>query len=62
MEMPRTGLTWIKSSYSSTDENCVELAVPGEAVLVRDSKDPEGGILRTTPATFRALLQSLVSV
>ncbi|MFI2375478.1 DUF397 domain-containing protein [Streptomyces sp. NPDC018964] len=38
--MSTTELTWFKSSYSgSSGDNCVEVAVRTEAVLVRDSKD-----------------------
>ncbi|GAA3377574.1 DUF397 domain-containing protein [Streptomyces sannanensis] len=38
--MSTTELAWFKSSYSgSSGDNCVEVAVPSEAVLVRDSKD-----------------------
>lgn len=49
-----------KSSYSGGEEECVEVAtnVPN-TVAVRDSKDPEGRILRCTPAAwadFRAAL------
>lgn len=41
-----SGLAWRKSSYSGAGGNCVETAVfPGGRVAVRDSKDPEGGIL-----------------
>jgi hypothetical protein len=36
---------WIKSSRSLLTENCVEMADSQDAVLIRDSKDPEGGIL-----------------
>lgn len=36
--------TWRKSSYSG-DMNCVEVALQPEAVLVRDSKNPDGGML-----------------
>ncbi|WP_406049289.1 DUF397 domain-containing protein [Streptomyces virginiae] len=38
--MSTTELTWFKSSYSGGGgDNCVEVAVCPEAVLVRDSKD-----------------------
>jgi hypothetical protein len=38
-----TNLTWRKSSHSGGNGACVEIAVPGAAVIaVRDSKDPEG--------------------
>ncbi|MFF4265612.1 DUF397 domain-containing protein [Streptomyces virginiae] len=38
--MSTTELAWFKSSYSGGDgDNCVEVAMSPEAVLVRDSKD-----------------------
>jgi hypothetical protein len=38
--MSTTELAWFKSSYSGTQgDSCVEVAVTGEAVHVRDSKD-----------------------
>jgi Domain of unknown function (DUF397) len=34
---------WRRSSYSGTDGgNCVEAATAADAVLIRDSKDPDG--------------------
>lgn len=37
-----TDLDWFKSSYSSAQgDDCVEVAVTGRAVRVRDSKDVE---------------------
>ncbi|MBP8534631.1 DUF397 domain-containing protein [Streptomyces sp. MK37H] len=42
-----------KSSFSTGDRECVEVAtnVPN-IVAVRDSKDPEGRILRFNPAAW----------
>ncbi len=38
--MSTTQQDWFKSSYSGSEgDNCVEVAVRPEAVLVRDSKD-----------------------
>lgn len=38
--MNTTELAWFKSSYSgSQGDDCVEVAVTGQAVCVRDSKD-----------------------
>ncbi|MEU6132767.1 DUF397 domain-containing protein [Saccharopolyspora sp. NPDC047091] len=34
--------TWRKSSYSNSTANCVEVALGGSIVGVRDSKDPGG--------------------
>jgi hypothetical protein len=39
-------VAWFKSSYSSAEKDCVEVAFLGEgAVGVRDSKDPAGPAL-----------------
>ncbi|MCQ8189591.1 DUF397 domain-containing protein [Streptomyces rugosispiralis] len=55
-----TTFVFRKSSYSNGKEECVEVAtnVPG-AVAVRDSKDPEGRILRVTPAAWAAFQRVL---
>lgn len=52
---------FVKSSYSNTSGECVEVALNAApyVVAVRDSKDPGGPILRLTAATwaeFTALL------
>ncbi|WNM30879.1 DUF397 domain-containing protein [Streptomyces sp. Li-HN-5-11] len=40
--MSTTQQDWFKSSYSGSEgDNCVEVAVRTEAVLVRDSKDTD---------------------
>ncbi len=51
---------WRKSSYSSQDGNCVEVArnLPG-LVALRDSKSPDGPNLLVSPETWQAFLQSL---
>lgn len=41
--------TWRKSSYSSGEGQCVEVAVIGGAVATRDSKNPAGPALVFTP-------------
>jgi len=45
---------WYKSSYSSDDGNCVEVADLAGTVGVRDSKDPAGAVLSFTPAQWSA--------
>ena len=49
------GLVWRKARASAANGNCVEVApLPGGGVAVRDSKDPEGPILRFTAAEWAA--------
>jgi hypothetical protein len=58
--VPSPGAVWVKSSYSGTQGNCVEVAtnLPGK-VAVRDSKDPEGGVLRLSREAWMAFLSHL---
>ncbi|MCW3838924.1 DUF397 domain-containing protein [Micromonospora yasonensis] len=53
-----TGAVWRKSSRSSSQGNCVEVAanLPG-LVAVRDSKDQHGPALVFTPAGWEAFLR-----
>ena len=61
--MPETDLSraeWRKSSYSSQDGNCVEVAVNLPAfVAARDSKHPAGPALLISRDTWRSFIQSL---
>jgi len=52
-----TSAAWRKSSYSSNNGNCVEVArnLPG-VVAVRDSKDPDGPALVFTADEWRAFV------
>jgi hypothetical protein len=53
---PENHVHWVKSSFSGAD-NCVELAfVEPDTVLVRDSKDPDGGVLRFDGREWDAFL------
>lgn len=55
-EKPR----WFKSSYSgSGGGNCVETAGLGDAVGVRDSKEPARGHLLLSPTAWSALTESM---
>ncbi|HEY3747657.1 MAG TPA: DUF397 domain-containing protein [Pseudonocardiaceae bacterium] len=51
-------LRWRTSSQSSNGESCVQLAVSSGGVLVRDSKNPTGPMLR---ADLAALLTEVKS-
>ncbi|MEU6760350.1 DUF397 domain-containing protein [Streptomyces sp. NPDC046685] len=51
-------VAWTKSSYSASDSNeCVEVAVVPEAVLVRDSKDVDGGRLAVAPDAWTGFVR-----
>lgn len=50
--------TWKKSTKSSQSGQCVSWSLDDQPgmVSVRDTKDPNGPILRFTPAEWRAFL------
>ncbi|WP_031085657.1 DUF397 domain-containing protein [Streptomyces sp. NRRL WC-3549] len=50
---------WQKSSYCGEGESCVHVAGDHGTVLVRESADPTGATLRTTPHAWAALLLSV---
>jgi hypothetical protein len=50
---------WRKSSYSSADNNCVEVAFLNNTVAIRDSKNPDGPVLLFTPKQHEAFIQGL---
>jgi hypothetical protein len=49
--MGNPGLNWVKSSYSGNG-GCVEVAAR-HSVLVRDTKDRHGAVLRFAPQAWR---------
>jgi hypothetical protein len=53
--LQQIGLSWIKASSSYATSQCVELAVAGDMVAVRDSKRPET-LLFYTAEEFNAFL------
>ncbi|MEV6829797.1 DUF397 domain-containing protein [Amycolatopsis sp. NPDC051102] len=53
-----TQVTWRKSSYSSDQANCVEVATSSTTVGVRDTKDREGGHLTIPTSAWTAFLNS----
>ncbi|MEU8265145.1 DUF397 domain-containing protein [Micromonospora sp. NPDC048999] len=50
--------TWRKSSRSD-DGNCVEVAVANDVVLTRDSKDPDGLVLRFAPQRWQSFVTGI---
>lgn len=58
--MEDTDLKWRKASYSSNGGgNCVEVAGQTGRVLVRDTKDRTGPVLRFSPAAWRRFADRL---
>lgn len=51
-----TRAAWHKSTRSSGNGNCVEVAVLDRAVAVRDTKDRSGPVLAFTPAEWGAFV------
>ena len=50
-------IAWYKSTHSLSNGDCVEVAsLPGGETGVRDSKDPDGPVLRFTPGEWQAFL------
>ena len=57
-----TGFDFLKSSYSSGSGECVEVARNiRHTVAVRDSKDPDGPILRLPAKAWTDFTASLVT-
>jgi Domain of unknown function (DUF397) len=49
--------SWRKSSYTSGQGNCVEVTdMPDSSYAVRDSKNPDGPVLRFPANTWRAFI------
>ncbi len=53
-------LAWVKSSYSGSEANCVEVAsLPEGGQAIRDSKDANGPVLRFSAEDWRQFTGSL---
>ena len=57
-ELDLTLARWCKSSYSSANGACVEVADLPAAIAVRDSKDPAGPKLIFTHDAWAAFVES----
>ncbi|WP_425286454.1 DUF397 domain-containing protein [Actinopolyspora xinjiangensis] len=51
--------TWRKSSRTTDIGQCVEVALTGRAVGIRDTKDRAGGILTVTPTVWAGFVERL---
>ena len=51
--------SWRKSTASGPDHDCVEAGHGAGVVGVRDSRDPDGGLLEVTPAAWAAFTARL---
>jgi hypothetical protein len=52
-------MNWTKSSYSSAQGNCVEVASLHDGVAVRDSKIPAGPVLRFSADAWQAFVNGI---
>ena len=52
-----TERTWVKSSYSGSEGNCVEIAASREQVLIRDSSDAHGPVMAIPAAAWRQFIR-----
>ncbi len=50
--------TWVRSSHCDTG-TCVEVTYTDNEVLMRDSKDPDGPVLRFAKGQWHEFVQSL---
>ncbi len=50
---------WRKSSYSGNTGNCVEVAITESVVGIRDSKEPDGGMLRVSREEWQGFIEEM---
>lgn len=51
--------SWRVATYTGGNGDCVEVGDAGRAILVRDTKDRDGGTLAFTAATLQSFANSL---
>jgi hypothetical protein len=50
-------LTWRKSLFSGNTGDCVEVAIAGSSVLIRDSRDKAGPVLVVAYGRWREFVE-----
>ena len=58
MDLEQTSIIWRKSTASVSGQ-CVEVAFADESVLVRNSRDPLGSVLRFSRQEWAAFLKGV---
>jgi hypothetical protein len=53
------GTTWRKSTFSSAEGNCVEVAITSTVVGLRDSKSTITGVVVVSPASWLSFLAAV---
>ncbi|WP_305784285.1 DUF397 domain-containing protein [Symbioplanes lichenis] len=53
-------MKWVKSSYCS-DSACVEVALDGDTVAVRDGKNREGAVLRVSKPEWQGFVAKILA-
>lgn len=58
MDTNQSNYSWRKSTRCG-NTGCIEVAHTNDAVLLRDSKDPQGAKLRFAPSCWQSFLRML---
>lgn len=53
------GVGWFKATFSDNGGGCVEVALGADGVAVRDSKDPDGPVLRFSDQEWGAFISGV---
>ncbi|GAB3284469.1 DUF397 domain-containing protein [Parasphingorhabdus pacifica] len=60
MRAPALGpVTWHKSSRTTDNDNCAEIADLSDTIAVRDSKIPDGAAFVFSPSAWSAFLSAV---